>query len=393
MIVQRLYRFGVVGLVVGLLGAGAPGVSGAPVVIDAIVPSTGGGAFLATAYINAFRAIEILTNETGGIRGRPLKIATVDSQTSAQLGVQIVNGFIAKHDALFIDGGPSTVCNASVPLVDKAGPVDYCLSPLVKTTPFGYVFSASTGASDIINVGVRNFRLRGWKRLAMITSTDATGSDYDAKTMQTLALPENKDVQLVARERFGPADVSVSAQIARIVAAKPDAILLWTTGTPVATALRAISDAGLDVPVQIPSSNLIYAQLAAYEKFLPKRLFFPTLLASTPEGTPAGPIRDAQAAYVKSLKAVGVRPDFATNLPWDPTIMLIDALRKFGPDASAAAIHDYLVHLHGWVGIDGVYDMSDGGQRGIGENAEEMAQWDAAKHTWVRASRPHGYLL
>ena len=92
---------------VALLGAGAPGVSGAPVVVDAIVPSTGGGAFLATAYINAFRAIEILTNETGGIRGRPLKIVTVDSQTSPQLGVQFVNGFIAKHDALFIDGGPT----------------------------------------------------------------------------------------------------------------------------------------------------------------------------------------------------------------------------------------------------------------------------------------------
>ena len=74
-------------------------------------------------------------------------------------------------------------------------------------------------------------------------------------------------------------------------------------------------------------------------------------------------------------------------------MLFVEALRKLGPDASADQIHDYLIHLHGWVGVNGVYDFGDGSQRGIGENAQEMAQWNAAKHTWVRASRPHGYLL
>jgi hypothetical protein len=80
-------------------------------------------------------------------------------------------------------------------------------------------------------------------------------------------------------------------------------------------------------------------------------------------------------------------------LPWDPVTIFVSALRNLGPDATADQVRDYILHLHGWVGINGVYDFGDGSQRGIGENAGEVVQWITAKHGWVRASRPRGILL
>ena len=74
-------------------------------------------------------------------------------------------------------------------------------------------------------------------------------------------------------------------------------------------------------------------------------------------------------------------------------MIFVSALRHLGPDATADRIHDYIVHLHGWVGVNGVYDFSSGDQRGIGESGLEMAQWDPQKDDFVRVSRSRGSLL
>ena len=381
----------VLGLVT-LLAAGAPP-SGPPVVINAVIPLTGGGAFLGTSFVNAFHAAEIFVNETGGIHGRPLKINAADSATSGTVGLQVVQGFITQRASLFLDGGPAPVCNASLPLVAKSGPVDYCLSPAFQPPPFSYGFASNTSTADVVRVVVRYFRLRGWKRIAMISATDASSQVQEAQTVAALGEPENRDVVLVSKQDFAPSDVSVTAQVSAIGAKKPQAIVVWATGTPVATALRALNDAGNTVPVQISGSNMIYAQLHAFAAFLPKQLLFSAPSALTPNDTPAGPVRDAQQAYINAVKRVGVRADVATNLAWDPLMIFVSALRHLGPDATANQIHDYLVHLHGWVGINGVYDFSSGDQRGIGQNGLEMAQWDPQKDDFVRASAARGFLL
>jgi branched-chain amino acid transport system substrate-binding protein len=393
--VNKLVALGFAALlaVTASVPARAATVAGDPVEIDALVPSTGPGAFLAKSYLDTFRAIEIVVNHSGGIAGHPLHIVTSDSQTSGATGLQLVNALVAKHAALFVDGGPSTVCNASVPLVAKTGPVDYCLSPLIKPESGSYVFSASASGTDFVRVGVRYFRERGWKRIAIVAANDASGQAYELATNAALALAENAGVQIVAREHFNGSDLNIGAQISRVAAAAPQAILIYATGPAVATVLHGMHDAALDLPVQISSSNMIYAQLATYAGFAPTNVFFPTTLALTPADTPAGPIRDAQTAYVAAFSAIGVRPDFANNLAWDPTMILVAALRKSGALADAQTVRDDILNLHGWVGVNGVYDFGGGDQRGIGENAIEVARWIPATNTFVRASRPRGYLL
>ena len=380
-------------LILGLaaLPADAATPSGEPYTINAIVPQTGGGAFLGRAFQDTFRAIENVVNAGGGIQGHPLHIASWDSQSNPQVGVQVFNGLIS-HAPLVVDGDTASGCLAKAPIVAKSGPLLYCLSNLIVPVTGSYVFSSSIPATTMTGVSMRYFRERDWKRIAVISSTDATGSKLDQLTMASAALPENATVQIVDREYFNLTDISVTAQIARIKAANPQAILIWTTGTSLATVLRGLSEAGLDVPVSTPQSNLIYKQLDGYAAFLPKDLYFTTVLALTPESTARGPLRDAQATYARAFAAIGVRPDIANNLPWDPIMLLVDALRHLGPDATPDQLRDYLSHVHGWVGVNGVYDFASGDQRGIGESASCVVRWDNAKGTWVRVSLPRGFL-
>ncbi len=381
-------------ILVGLsqLGGAAMSATNEPYQINVVTPATGSGAFLGKSYKETFSALEVAVNRSGGIQGRKVAFVLNDSQTSPQTGLQIVNGLIAKHVQVFIDGGPSTVCGPSVAVVQNTGPVDYCLSPIIHPPTGSYVFSAGLSSVDQARLAVRYYRERGWTKIAMLSSTDTTGADLERQTDAALTENENKGVQIVTRDHFNGADLSVAAQISRIKSSDAQAVLVWTTGTPFGTVVRSMKDAGITLPVLTTNSNMTYAQMSAYADTLPEQMYFPALLALTPEGTGKGPLHDAQQAYLAAFKAVGVRPDEGHILAWDPTMIVVTALRSIGPDATATQIRDFILHLHGWVGVDGVYDFSSGNQRGVADNAAAIARWSPAKGTWIRVSRPQAYL-
>jgi branched-chain amino acid transport system substrate-binding protein len=377
-------------LVCTLAASGNAQAAREPYEINALVPLTGGGAFLGSAYKEAFAAVETIVNRTGGIQGRPLKFVLSDTQTNPQVALQLVNGLIAKHVAVFIDGGPAGVCSASIPVVLNSGPLDYCLSPGVHPSAGSYVLSSSVSTEDLAKTLVRFFRTRGWTHLGLITSTDTTGQDLDRQIGTVLALPENQGVRLIAQEHFNTTDLSVVAQMTRIKAAAPDVLITWSTGTPFGTLLHGINDVGIDVPVSSTNANQTYAQMKAYAAFLPKQLYFPTTLSVVPSSEAPAPVRSAQDVYFSSFRQSGVRPDLAHNLAWDPALIIVDALRHLGPSATAQQLRDYILKQRSWIGINGRYDFTTGDQRGLGPDGSAVDLWDPAKDTWVQVSRPGG---
>jgi branched-chain amino acid transport system substrate-binding protein len=260
----------------------------------------------------------------------------------------------------------------------------------VHPDPGGFAFSTGVSTTDFANVLIRYLRLRGWTRVALITGTDATGADFDVQIARTLALRENAGLTLVAHEHFNPADLSVAAQVSRIKAAAPQVVVTWSTGTPFATVLHGLADAGLDLPVTGVPSNQNFAQMAQYAAFLPRNLYFPSHRAVTQNGTGNGPVRDAQLVYFGAFKQIGVRPDFATNLVWDPVMIMVAALRSIGPNATAEQLRAYVAGLHSWAGINGIYDFRANDQRGIGIGAINIQRWDQARNDFVAVSKPGG---
>lgn len=373
--------------------AGAAPASGTPYEITVILPTTGSGAFLGTHEIAALSVLEKLTNERGGINGSPLKFVYQDDQTSPVVSVQLTQAAIAKKVPVVIGSALAATCTAMAALTEKNGPVQYCLSPILRGAPGGYAFSASAGSVDIAAVLARFYRLHGWTKIALIVSTDASGSDFEKAFDLALAQPENKSLTLVDREHFGGADLSVSAQMARIKNAAPQALVTFATGTPLGTLLHGYHDAGLDIPVSASGGNMIYEQMAQYAGFTPAKLYFAATRGIAPDANlRPGPIMDAQSAYFNAFKAAKIRPDFATSLAWDPGSILIEGLRKLGTGATAEQLHGYILGLHSWAGIDGIYDFRDNSQRGIGQNALVVYHWDVPTSTFSVTSRAAGNL-
>lgn len=376
-------------LVLSLLLAPLGSSAADPFEILAILPVTGPGAFAGKEQARTLTAVEDYVNRSGGIRGRPVKFTILDDASSPQQAVQLMSQAIAQKVAAVVGPGFAGECGAVISIV-KTGPVAYCLSPGVHPDPGSFMFSTSFSTVDLVAVMIRYMRERGYKRIALITTTDASGQDGEKSIDAALADPANKELTLVAREHFAPADLSVAAQVARIKASTPQAVIGWASAAPFGTFLRNAHESGLEVPVFTTPANQTYEQMAQYADFMPHDLLFCSGPFSAPDQIADRTMRTAVRGLYDSLARLQARPGFPAQTDWDPALILVDAYRKLGFDATAEQIRAYIAGLRGWIGENGRYDFVATPQRGLDGSSTVIVRWDPGKGTWVAQSKLGG---
>jgi branched-chain amino acid transport system substrate-binding protein len=361
-----------------------------PYTIDVIVALTGIAAFIGKQEVQALQALEPVINRTGGIHGRPVHFAIVDEASTPTVALQLANQIFARQAPVILGPTLTADCDA-VMTAAKNGPVVYCLAPSVEPAAGSYGFSSGVATAQLTLAGLRYFSGHGLKRIALISSTDATGQHGAEKVRDNLRLPESRGITLVADEHFATSDVSVAAQVSRIKAANPDAIIAWTTGTPSGTVLRNLHDAGIDVPVLLNAGNIVRAQLVQYASFLPTNLVFTGFRFMAPERVAPGPIQQAQREFTAALKAQNISPpEISMDLAWDPARVVVDALRHLPDHPTAAQVKEYIEALHGFPGTNSLLDYRDGSQRGVSNDAVVIVKWDAKTQALPAVSGPGG---
>lgn len=362
-----------------------------PYKINVILPLTGGAAFLGKGEQQALQLLQTTVNKDSGIDGQPLEFVFHDDQSNPQITVQITNGILAEKPAVMLGSSIVAMCNAEAPLL-KNGPFDYCLSPGVHPAAGSYQYSSSADTHALIEALVRYFRMTGKNRIAFMTSTDASGQDAEHGFNDVLKLPENSTIKVVERQHFNPKDVSVSAQIERIKAANPQALIAWSTGAPIATVFKAVLQAGLSVPVGTTNGNQTYAQMQQYKSFLPQELYIPTSVFLPHAGMFKldSRVEEQQEKFHAAFKAAHLKPDTMSMLAWDPASIVVQALRKLGAKATASQIRDYINSQTSLAGINGIYDFKAVPQRGLTVKNALVSRWDPHADTWLVVSQPTG---
>jgi branched-chain amino acid transport system substrate-binding protein len=362
--------------------------------INVILPITGGASFLGKEEQQALQLAEPVINKDGGIQGQPVHFIYYDDQSNPQTGVQLTNRVVAAKPAVVFGSSLVAVCNAMAPLMQD-GPTMYCFSPGIHPVKGSYVFTSSISTLDLADAMIRYFRLKGWTRLAFMTSADATGQDAEHGLDEVVGRPENKDITVVERAHFNTTDVSVAAQIEHIKSSNPQVLIAWSTGSPIATVFKGIIQAGLDIPIATTNGNMTYAQMTQYAAFLPKQLYIaaPEWVQHQGVITLDPAVEKAQQRYFDTFKAANVKPDIAASLAWDPAMIVVDALRQLGPAATAQQLRDYIANLKGYAGINGLYDFPKIPQRGLDVQGAVVTLWSAQHQTWELVSKPTGIPL
>ena len=359
-----------------------------PYVIDVILPLTGANAFVGNEEREAFGVLESTANRGGGVRGRSIRFATYDSQSSPQLAVQLTGQILARHPSIVLGDSGNSTCTAMAPLL-AGGPVHFCFSNGFRPVPGGNSYVIGAAPPQQAAAFLKYARARGWRRIAAINGNDATGDSAQSALLGELAKPENHDLSAVSVERFNANDISVGAQLAKIRASGAQVLITYSAGTAFGVVLHGLHDAALDLPVFASQGNLSYVEMKEYAENLPRALYF----VSGPlpaEGQPVenGPLKSTDIAYLDAFRRADIKPDWGHAVAWDTGSVVLTALRARGLDASAADLRAYINALHGIPALQGELDFRTGTMRGVSDL--RVLAWDREHATWSIVSQAGG---
>jgi branched-chain amino acid transport system substrate-binding protein len=375
---------------VAICSLAGPGRAEEPYDLYMITSQTGSGAFLGRDQVASAQAAERYVNAHGGIRGRTLRIVIVDDQSNPGTAVAVATPIIAKGVPIVLGPTLGATCGAVAPLTMTNGPTEYCMTSVgqMASGSYGFLWGVQTGAYQAN--AFRYLKAKGVRKIGLLVTTDATGLEAEKTVREALQDAELRDLQIVAVEHFAPADLTVSAQLARIKAAGAEAIDAFVTGTPLGTVLRGVSDVGFSGYVFAPASNASAEQLRQYAAFLPDKLVIAAFGYYLTAGV-SPRVTAAKGVFREAMRQIGVtEPSTGNVVAWDPLMIVIAALRKYGPSMTARDARDFILSLRGWPGINGLYDFGHGDQRGIDPRSTGLVRFDKTTGTFVVLSKPGG---
>jgi branched-chain amino acid transport system substrate-binding protein len=361
-----------------------------PYTIDVILSLSGFAASLGADEAAGYEAYEKVVNRTGGLRGQPIHFEIYDDQSNPATAVALMGPILAKHPAVVFGSTLAAQTQAMAALV-KNGPVLYAATPNITPEKGSYVFASGSSTIWYNTAALRYFSRRGLKRMAAVSTTDASGQNNLAGLDAALNYPDGKGMTVVDRESFGLGDISMASQAARLKAANPQVVFAYPNGAQFGTALHGLSDAGLDLPVYTSAANFNPTLLDRFKSFLPTELTASAPSFFNRDRKANDPLKAPIDEFYDALAAAGIpHPTVAHMFAWDPARIVVTGLRRLGPDATATQLRDWILGLRRFPGVAGYYDFSSGDQHGLTQDAILVIRWDPKTDRSVVVSAPGG---
>lgn len=191
--------------------------------IGATVTATGPAASLGISEKNA---IELMPKSVGKIH---IRYVILDDGGDPGRAVRNVHQLIEEYKADVILG--STTIPNSLAIGDVANQTKTPQIALAPIPAKGFVFSLPQSANLMVAGLVEHMKAHHVKRAAYLGFADSLG-DHNYAAFLKYAKPAG--IEVVTNERFARHDTSVTAQVLRVIQAKPDAVFISASGTPAA---------------------------------------------------------------------------------------------------------------------------------------------------------------
>jgi branched-chain amino acid transport system substrate-binding protein len=224
--------------------------SAADLVIGVAQALSGGAAQYGVAIRNGFLLAADEINAAGGINGSRIRLVVEDEQGRKEEAINVYKKLIFQDRALMVFGPTLSNSAAAVnPIAQGAKMVNFGTSHTADgiTAVGEYIFRNAMMEADVLPETIRvAVRKAGVKKVAVLYGNDDvfTKSGYDnfKKALDDQRIP------IVATETFAKGDVDFKAQLTKIKAANPDAVVLSALiaeGSPILVQARQM---GLNVP-------------------------------------------------------------------------------------------------------------------------------------------------
>ncbi|MCB4359939.1 ABC transporter substrate-binding protein [Quatrionicoccus australiensis] len=252
-----------------------------------------------------------------------------------------------------------------------------------------WVFKTPQNDAQMSTAIIEHMTSNNVKSVAYIGFSDAYGEGWWNEFSK---LAEVRKLKLVGNERFNRTDTSVTGQVLKLLAAKPDAILIGGAGTPAALPQKSLKEKGF--------KGLIYqTHGVANNDFLRvcgkdcEGTVLPTGPVLVAAQLPAdNPVKKAASEYVSKYEAVHGKGSISAfgGYAWDAGLLLGNAipaaLKKAQPGSREfrLALRDALEATRNLPAAHGVFNMSPTDHLGFDQRARVMVNiqdgaWKLAK--------------
>ena len=362
-----------------VLLAGIATVAAADITVGVTLSATGPAASLGIPEKNT---MDLLPKT---IAGQKVTYIVLDDASDTTTAVKNIKKLIAENKVDVVFG--STTTPNSLAMIDVAAEGE---TPMISMAASArivepmddkkkWVFKTPQNDAQMSTAIVEHMTNNNVKSVAYIGFSDAYGEGWWNEFSK---IAEVRKIALVGNERFNRTDTSVTGQVLKILAAKPDAVLIGGAGTPAALPQKALKEKGF--------KGLIYqTHGVANADFL-------RVCGKDCEGTvlPAGPVLVAEQLpadhpvkksaleYVQKYEAAQGKGSVSTfgAHAWDASLLLAAAapvaLKKAQPGSKEfrKALRDALEGVKNLPGAHGVYNMSPTDHLGFDQRARVMVK-------------------
>ena len=290
-----------------------------------------------------------------------------ESKVDIVIGSSTTPNSLAMIDAVSEAQTPMITLGASAMLIE---PQD-AKKRWVFKTPQNDIMMSLAVAEHMANHGV--------KTVAFIGFSDAYGEGWYKEFVKAAEL---KKLQIISNERFSRTDTSVTGQALKIMAAKPDAVLIAGSGTPAALPQKTLKERGFTGKFYQTHgvANADFLRVGGKDvegTFLPAG---PVLVA---DQLPADhPVRKSALAYVSAYAGAYGQANVSTfgGHAWDAGLVLNaavpGALKKGQPGTPAfrTALRDELEKVKEVSGAHGVFSTSAADHLGLDQRGRVMVK-------------------
>jgi branched-chain amino acid transport system substrate-binding protein len=374
---ERITRFTLRTLVAGL--ALIATAAHADMKVGIVVSATGPAASLGIPQKNT---VPLLPKE---IAGQKIDYIVLDDASDTTTAVKNVKKLIdEEHVDLVI--GPSTTPNA-IAMMDAAAesetPTISLAAAQALISPMDakkkWVFKTPQNDSLMAAAVVDHMVSRKVQTIALFALTDSYGQNW---VNEMTRIAGEKGIKVVASESYQPTDPSVTGQTLRVIAAKPDAVLIASRGTPAVLPAKALKERGYTGPIYQTHgvANNDFLRLGGKDVEGSIVPVGPVLVAT--QLPDSSPVKKTALEYIKVYDAMygpGSYATFGAHL-WDAGLLLKaampEALKKGQPGTKAfrTGLRDALENVKNLTITQGVMSMTPTDHSGLDQRARVMVE-------------------
>lgn len=234
-------------LLAALLTTTALSAAEAQIKVGFITSMSGAVSSIGIPYSRGIKAGESYIGEVGG---QKFTVVALDDASDISNASKLARKLIEEDKVDVLIGTAGAPGSAAIMAVATEMKV-----PVVGITPVGQVpkqdgkawaMTVVQPASDMVGAVVQEMKTQNIKNVGFIGFSDSWG---DLVYNNGKAAADKLGISIVTNERYARADTSVSGQVLKVVAARPDAVLNGGSGTGGALPYTALAERGFKGPI------------------------------------------------------------------------------------------------------------------------------------------------